>query len=174
MTERTLCPNDHQTTPDGERELCRRQFFRTAGCFAMTLAVLGLGVPDVGALPVLSAAGAGDGDERRYQIPPEDSVNIDRDAQVIVVRSQGHMYVFALSCPHQNNAVKWVPGENRFQCTKHDSQYQPDGIHTVGRATRNLDRYLLRRDGNQIVINLRQWVRSDQDPAAWAAATIPV
>ena len=48
------------------------------------------------------------------------------------------MLVCALSCPHQNNAVKWVAKDHCFQCTKHDSQYQPDGVYTSGRATRNL------------------------------------
>jgi hypothetical protein len=35
-----------------------------------------------------------------------------------------------------------------------------------------MDRYLVRRDGDAVVIDLRQWVQSDKDPAAWAAATI--
>jgi hypothetical protein len=24
--------------------------------------------------------------------------------------------------PHQNAAVKWLPGDGRFQCSKHDSR----------------------------------------------------
>ena len=45
-------------------------------------------------------------------------------------------------------------GSQRFQCTKHDSQYQPDGLHTAGRATRNLDRYVIRRDGDSVVVTV--------------------
>ena len=103
-----------------------------------------------------------------------DSVNVDRAAQVIVTRLDGHVYVFALSCPHQNAAVKWMPKDHRFQCTKHDSQYQPDGVHTSGRATRNLDRYVIRRDGDAVVVDLHHWIQSDQDPAGWAAAGLTV
>jgi Rieske Fe-S protein len=123
-------------------------------------------------LPVFETEGGQAGNERRYPIPAADSVNIDRSAQTIVARFEGHVYVFALSCPHQNNAVKWVAKDHRFQCTKHDSQYRPDGLHTSGRATRNMDRYRVHRDGDAVVIDLRQWVQSDKDPVAWAAATI--
>ena len=49
------------------------------------------------------------GGERRYPIPAADSVNIDHAAQLIVARFQGQVFVFSLSCPHQNNAVKWLP-----------------------------------------------------------------
>ena len=56
------------------------------------------------------------------------------------------MFVFALSCPHQNNAVKWLPKDHRFQCTKHDSHTSPMGCIPAGRSTRNLDRYVIRRE----------------------------
>jgi Rieske Fe-S protein len=112
--------------------------------------------------------------EKSYPIPPGDSVNIDRGAGLIVTRFSGHVYVFALACPHQNNAVKWVAKDHRFACTKHDSQYTPDGTHTEGRATRNMDRYVIRQEGNSVVVNLHKWVQSDQDPAGWAAAQIAV
>jgi Rieske Fe-S protein len=139
----------------------------------LTLAAFGLSSDDARALPVFFAE-AGDGFERRYPIPAMDSVTIDRSASVIVVRFDNHMYVFALSCPHQNNPVKWVAKEHRFQCTKHDSQYSPNGAHTAGRATRNMDRYLIARDGDSVVIDLHKWVQSDKDPAAWNAATVQV
>jgi nitrite reductase/ring-hydroxylating ferredoxin subunit len=134
--------------------------------------MFGLTSAAASALPMFETEATQAGTERRYPIPATDSVNIDRSAQIIVARYEGHVYVFALSCPHQNNAVKWVAKDHRFQCTKHDSQYRPDGLHTSGRATRNMDRYLVRRDGDAVVIDLRQWVQSDKDPAAWAAATI--
>lgn len=152
----------------------RRDFLECIGCVGLTFAVFGLSSREVGALPVLFVDGVQNGAERRYPIPSADSVSIDRSAQVIVVRAASHVYVFSLSCPHENNAVKWVAKDHRFQCTKHDSQYQPDGIHTAGRATRNMDRYLIRRDGDAVVVDLHRWVQSDKDPAGWAAATIAV
>jgi len=140
----------------------------------MAVALLGLGSADARALPVGIAAGEQSGGEKRYPIPAGDSVNVDRDAGLILARYQGHVFVFALACPHQNNAVKWVAKEHRFACTKHDSKYQPDGSHTEGRATRNMDRYVIRRDGDSVVVNLHKWIESDKDPAGWAAATIAI
>jgi Rieske Fe-S protein len=165
-------PCETDECPDGPPS--RREFLQSAGCFGMTVAVLGLSSGTAHALPVFLTEGAQNGSERRYPIPTIDSVNVDRAAQLIVARSQGHVYVFALSCPHQNNAVKWLPKDHRFQCTKHDSQYQPDGVHTSGRATRNMDRYVIRRDGDAVVVDLHRWVQSDKDPAGWTGATIAV
>jgi nitrite reductase/ring-hydroxylating ferredoxin subunit len=150
----------------------RREFFRSVGCFGAMVALLGLGPGSAMALPVFETSGIGDTAERRYPIPASDSVNVDQSAQLIVVRADNHVYVFALSCPHQNNAVKWVAKDHRFQCTKHDSRYTPNGTYTSGRATRNMDRYVIRRDADSIVVDLHKWVQSDKDPAGWAAATI--
>jgi Rieske Fe-S protein len=82
------------------------------------------------------------------------------------------MFAFALSCPHQNAAVKWVAKDHRFQCTKHDSEYQPDGTYTTGHATRNLDRFPIRRDGDAVVVNLNAVYRSDQNHSGWEAAAV--
>jgi Rieske Fe-S protein len=141
----------------------RREFLQSAGCVGLLFA-----------LPIDFIEGTPQGDERRFPIPAADSVNIDRSAQMIVVRYQEHAFVFALSCPHQNYAVKWVDGDHRFHCTKHDSVYEEDGRHVSGRATRNMDRYAIRRDGDAIVVNIHKWFESDKDPNGWNSATIAV
>ena len=141
----------------------RREFLQSAGCFAMMVA-----------LPVRFIEGAQSGEDRRYPIPSADGVNIDRSAQLILVREQGHVFVFALACPHQNYAVKWVEGDHRFHCTKHDSVYEEDGRHIAGRATRNMDRYAIRRDGDSVVVDVHKWFQSDKDPDGWNAAAIAV
>jgi nitrite reductase/ring-hydroxylating ferredoxin subunit len=149
----------------------RRAFLQgTAGAFA--LALFGAGGTEASALPVLFMDNAQTGGERRYPIPAADSVNIDRGAQLIVARFKSHVYVFALSCPHQNAAVKWLSKDQRFQCTKHDSEYKPDGLYTTGHATRNLDRYAIARDGDSVVVDVHHWFQSDKNPDAWAAAAI--
>jgi Rieske Fe-S protein len=142
-----------------ECDVCSRRQFLFAGL--MTLPVL-----------FIAADPASAGSEKRYPIPAGDSVNIDRGEAVIVARVQGHAYAFSLACPHQQAAVKWVPADHRFQCTKHDSKYDPQGVHISGRATRNLDRLPIRRDGNMLVVDLDRAFRSDTDPAGWAAATV--
>jgi len=138
----------------------------------MGLIALGLPAADLAALPIGLIDGRGDWADRRYPIPAADSVNIDHGAQVIVVRSAGHAYAFNLACPHEQAAVKWVANDHRFQCTKHDSRYQADGVHIAGRATRNLDRFSVSREGEEMVVDQSHWFRSDLDPAGWAAAMI--
>src|SRR5579871_1657572 len=141
----------------------RREFLQSAAC---------LGV--FAALPVFFVEGVEAEQERRFPIPASDSVNIDRSAQMILVRDQGHVFVFALSCPHQNNALKWVEGDHRFHCTKHDSVYEEDGRHVSGRATRNMDRYAIRRDGDAVVVDVHKWFESDKDANGWNGAMIAV
>jgi Rieske Fe-S protein len=125
-------------------------------------------------LPVFAISGTGAVTEKTYPLPTVDSANIDRAAQVILVRFHNNVFAFALSCPHENAAVKWLPKDSRFQSSKHDSRYQPDGVHTAGRATRNMDRFAIRRDGASVIVDLQHWFQSDKDPSGWASAVVPV
>jgi nitrite reductase/ring-hydroxylating ferredoxin subunit len=127
------------------------------------------------ALPIAFVDGvAGQGSEHRYPFPATDGATIDRKEQVIIVRTQGHVYAFNLSCPHENTALKWLTKDLRFQCPKHESKYRPDGIFMTGRATRNMDRLKIRREGETLVVDLSHLLKSDADPAGWAAATIAI
>jgi nitrite reductase/ring-hydroxylating ferredoxin subunit len=153
--------------------LSRRAFLHQSSCRLFTLGALGLAA-DIAALPVSAIAGTASGQEKAYPIPPADGVNIDRHAQVMVVRFAGRVYAFAMACPHENAAVKWLAKDHRFQCSKHDSQYTPEGTYTTGHATRNLDRFPVRREGTMVVVSLDRVYRSDQNKAAWTAAGIDV
>jgi Rieske Fe-S protein len=112
------------------------------------------------------------GTERTYPIPDGDGATIDRDNQVLVVRYQGKAYVFNLSCPHQNTALRWHPDDGQFQCPKHHSRYRPDGVFISGRATRSMDRFAVRRDGANIVVDLDRLFRQDQNASDWDAAFV--
>jgi Rieske Fe-S protein len=149
----------------------RRNFLQKAGCVACVLAAAGVS-NDALAAPIAFIESDQAGAEKTYPIPAADGVSIDRAAQVIVVRSNGHVYAFALSCPHQNAAVKWVPQHNQFECTKHDSHYTADGTHVSGRATRNMDRMPIRKDGTTIHVDTAHVFESDKDAAGWNAATV--
>jgi nitrite reductase/ring-hydroxylating ferredoxin subunit len=114
------------------------------------------------------------GTEHSYPLPQQDGATIDRDAEVIIVRYQGKVYAFSLSCPHQHTALRWEPDNNRFQCPKHHSKYQPDGTFISGRATRSMDRFALRRDGGNVVVDLDKLYREDRDADDWKAALLAV
>lgn len=150
----------------------RRTFLQVAACFTLSAAALGLNAADTAALPITEGDGQQSGNEVRYPIPPSDGVTIDRKVQVIIVRYQSHLYAFNLACPHENNVLKWLPKDGRFQCTKHDSQYTPVGVYTSGRATRNMDRLGVRRDGDTLVVELDKFYQSDKNSAGWAAAVV--
>ena len=111
-------------------------------------------------------------DERTYPLPAADGVTIDRDAQVILVRYQNRVFAFGLACPHENTALRWRQQDSRFQCPRHESKYQPDGTFISGRATRNMDRFAVRRDGRLHRRRSNQWFRSDQQAAQWTPAAL--
>jgi nitrite reductase/ring-hydroxylating ferredoxin subunit len=153
----------------------RREFLRTSAA-AVAAALLALGARRADALAPLaftSARGAR-GNVRTYSIPAKDGAEIDKENEVILARWQGSVYAFALSCPHQNTALKWLDADQRFQCPKHKSKYRPDGSFIEGRATRGMDRYSIRRDGASVAVDLGDLHEQDTDPSGWNAAVVKI
>jgi Rieske Fe-S protein len=152
----------------------RREFLRQAALLVSGAVVaLGGAAPSAAALPLtfgqpLDASG----NELTYPVPEADGATIDRDNGVIVVRFQGKTFAFNLSCPHENAAVRWKAAVARFECSRHDSRYTPDGVYTSGRATRNMDRFPLTRNGNSLVVDVSRLIQSDSQKAQWEAAVV--
>lgn len=157
----------------GECPIARRVFLKDVSIFAAALVAAGLAPRGAAAATPLRALSR-DRAEVKYPIPAADGVQFDDKNEVILVRYQGHVYAFALACPHQNTALKKDPDGSGFYCTKHDSRYHFDGVYVKdsGRATRNMDRLLIRRDGNSVVVNVDKWYESDSEPTQWAGAQI--
>ena len=156
----------------------RREFLRRVALLAgAAWAGLGLSPREAVAMPLARIWG-----ERRtsgkkevsYPVPAIDGAHIDTDTQVILVRHQGFIYAFALSCPHQNTALRWLDQEQRFQCPKHKSRYQADGTYITGRATRNMDRLPIRPDGKNVLVDADHVFESDKDGAGWAQAAVKI
>lgn len=112
--------------------------------------------------------------ERGYALPAADGVTIDRVAQVILVRFQQKAYAFNLACPHENTALRWRERDARFQCPRHESQYQPDGTFLQGRATRNMDRFAIRLVDAKLLVDLDRLYRSDLQANDWSQAAVSV
>lgn len=154
----------------GRREFLRRAIATMAGIMAAMDASLAAG----STVPVrFGQPDRREGNEVTYPMPQADGAIIDLDQEVILVRWQGAIYAFTLSCPHQNTALKWQATDHRFRCPRHKSEYQPDGTFIQGRATRGMDRFAIRKSEEGIVVNLDALYRNDRDAAAWAAATVP-
>jgi Rieske Fe-S protein len=167
---------------DGRHEPCagcggsdsRRDFLKQAA-FMVSSALAGMaGQPQSAfALPVTIGVPLGaSGNDLAYPIPAADGATIDRGNGVIIVRHQGKIFAFNLSCPHENAAVRWKAAVNRFECSRHDSRYQPDGTYTSGRATRNMDRFALKRNGDTVVVDVSKLIQSDANKAEWDTAAL--
>jgi nitrite reductase/ring-hydroxylating ferredoxin subunit len=110
--------------------------------------------------------------ERSYPLPATDSVAIDRDEQLIVVRFQQRAFAFSLACPHENAALRWKEQDGHFLCPRHAAQFRPDGTFISGRSTRNMDRFAVRLSGENVAVDLNRLFRSDQQAQDWASAVI--
>src|SRR6185312_12619971 len=147
---------------------------RDAGRLAAgVLVALGAAPRDAHALPIefispvtppITPPIGGGREDKAYPIPAADGTQIDKDNSTIVTRWQGKVYVFSLACPHQNTALKWSEKEGGFECPKHHSRFVADGsyIKDSGRATRNMDRFAVRKDGNNVVVNLDKLFQEDE------------
>lgn len=155
----------------------RRAFLRDgAAALAAVVAVVGAASP-LAALPLESlpwrrATGTRGARTVSYPVPATDGVTIDRENEVILVRWQGGVYAFNLSCPHQRTALRWQEGDGVFRCPKHKSRYRPDGTFIDGKATRHMDRFRVRREGAQVVVEVDAFVKSDEDASGWGAAQV--
>jgi nitrite reductase/ring-hydroxylating ferredoxin subunit len=174
MTDDFTTNDDVRRDDCGGCELGRRAFLRdAAGAVAAALLLLGARKAEAASMTLAYMTPARvAGSERTYPLPVTDGATIDRDAEVILMRWQGNAYAFALSCPHQNTALRWLERDGRFQCPKHKSKYRPDGTFIEGRATRAMDRYGVRRSGQNVVVDLAVLHQRDKDPAGWDAAVV--
>jgi Rieske Fe-S protein len=146
----------------------RREFLRDVVLAVGALAAAGA---TAAAMPVhfMNAIAVRD-EMATYPFPATDGVYIDNKKEVIVARSAGQVYAFMLACPHQNTALRWNQKDQKFQCPKHHSQYKPDGTFIDGRATRAMDRFAVRHDGPNLVVNLDKVFEDDRDHAGWVSA----
>lgn len=154
--------------------IARRVFLKDVTIFAATLMAAGLAPRAVAGAPSPMRALARTLTDVRYPIPAKDGVSFDDANEVILARNAGRVYAFALSCPHQSTALKLDPSGTGFQCTKHHSRYKPDGEFIEGRATRNMDRLAIRRDGAAVVVDVAKYYESDSEPTQWAGAVVVV
>ena len=101
-------------------------------------------------------------------------MQIDKDAEVMLARWQGKVYAVALACPHQNTALHWQDKDQQFECPKHHSRFDIQGIYIKdsGRATRGLDRLAIRKDANNVVVHLDKAFQQDDDEAEWKTAFV--
>jgi Rieske Fe-S protein len=143
---------------------------------AAALVAIGMAPGGADAMPLrwISAI-ASKGGERTYSVPATDGVEIDKDNDVILARTGKSVYAFSLACPHQNTALRWDAGNNRFQCPKQTSKSRPDGTFSEGGASRGMDRVAIRLAGSSVAVDLDKLYQEDTDLTQWqhAVVTLP-
>jgi len=150
----------------------RRAFLKDGLMAVAALAALGANADKLHAMTLSYATAAREGAILRYPIPAVDGATIDAANDVIIVRFQNSLHAFALECPHRGTNVEWQADRGRFYCPKHKSTFQPEGTFIAGKAERNMDRYPVRIEGAELIVDTAAFVRSDRDAAAWAAAKV--
>ena len=168
---RDECEAQECFLPTSRRRFLRDSFLTVAG------ALVAVGMPKTAAfaLPLeLTEPTHSKGNLHTYAVPAADGAVVDKSNEVILVRWQDAVYAFALSCPHQNTALKWDDRDHGFQCPKHHSRFQPSGayIEGSGRATRAMDRFAVTRDSTGVNVDLDKLYQEDSDNGQWTAAVI--
>lgn len=163
-----FCDHDADGCDDGNG---RRAFLKEGLMALAALTALGATASRLEALTRTYYTGARDGAEVRYPVPAADGATIDSTNKVIVARYQGSIYAFSLECPHRGSSVQWQANRNRFYCPKHKSTFQPEGSFIEGKAERGMDRYAIRREGAEIVVDTATMIRQ-ANTAAWTAARV--
>jgi len=155
--------------PTSRRRFLRDTFLSAAGA----MVAVGMTKKAAFAMPLeFASATRTSASQRSYSVPATDGAQVDKENDVILVRWQNAVYAFALSCPHQNTALKWDDRDHGFQCTKHHSKFQPDGSYIAGsgRATRNMDRFAIQVQGGAVSVDLDKLYQEDEDGPQWQAA----
>ena len=174
-------PNKPPARDDCEQHECfistdRRRFLRDSFFgVASALIAVGMSKTDAFAMPMaFTEAKRSTGSMHTYSLPLADGAQIDKDNDVILVRWQDAIYAFSLSCPHQNTALKWDPSDHTFQCPKHHSKFTPSGTYVAGsgRATRDMDRLAIERDGTGVRVDVDKLYKEDTDGPLWSAAVV--
>ena len=175
-TENSL--HDECATHDCVVSTDRRRFLRdTFLGVAGALVAVGMSSSAAFAMPLsFTEAVRSAGSRHSYVIPTVDGAQVDKDNQVILVRWQGVVYAFSLSCPHQNTALRWDDRDKTFQCPKHHSQFTATGTYIPGsgRATRDMDRLPIQLDGANVSVDVDTVYQKDTDGPRWSAAVVHV
>ncbi len=154
----------------------RRDFLKHAAALvAGALVGIAGGEAPASALAVTPGQAIGkSGSEVTYALPAGDGATVDRDNDVVIARVQNTVVALSLKCPHTGGELRWKPPVNRYECSRHDSRFEPPGVYISGRAKRNMDRFGVKRSGETVVVNTAQPIRSDTQRAQWDAAALAV
>ncbi len=75
---------------------------------------------------------------------------------VWVVNDGAQIFALSTICTHLGCTPNWLEAEQKFKCPCHGSGFRRTGINFEGPAPRPLERYAVREEEGQIVVDKRQ------------------
>ena len=147
--------DEHKEELKGEDPTGRRLFVKI-GVGSIAIAACGTGLfgyqfmyPNVlyEPSPIVNA-----GKPDRY---PADSVTLDAETGIYVVRSAEGFYALSAVCTHLGCLTAWKPELGIIACPCHGSKFDKDGTKISGPAPRPLPRFsMVLDDQGQLVVDL--------------------
>ena len=159
--------------------IARRDFLRTAGLMAAgTLVALGASPAIAAAAPMEFVTARGGCARRKDVSRSGQGRHADRQGQRRddhALAGQGVRLRPGLPAP-EHGAALVREGHRSSSAPSTTRASTPDGVYIKdsGRATRGLDRFAVRKDGNNVVVNLDKLYQEDEDEAAWKTAFVTV
>lgn len=151
-------------------KICRRKFLNTIGNTATGIVLLGgLGVTLDYLKPNLILEMP-----KEFKVGPVDSIQpnsviYEPEQKVFIVRDeQGSFYALSAVCTHLGCTAKWnVSGidgnpDNVISCPCHGSLFNKKGELIEGPAQRDLDKFRIRLEDNELIVNTAEKVSEDE------------
>jgi nitrite reductase/ring-hydroxylating ferredoxin subunit len=73
--------------------------------------------------------------------------------RMYVVNANDYLFALSQKCPHLGCHVPYCESSGRFECPCHGSIYDLAGEYITGPAPRGMDRYEVKLDGDNVVVN---------------------
>jgi nitrite reductase/ring-hydroxylating ferredoxin subunit len=82
-----------------------------------------------------------------------ESVTYEASGRMYIVNTQGYLFALSQKCPHLGCHVPYCDSSGRFECPCHGSVYDLAGEYIKGPAPRGMDRYDVKIDGDNVVVD---------------------
>lgn len=77
------------------------------------------------------------------------------EGRFYVVNAADQLFALSQKCPHLGCKIPFCDSSGRFECACHGSVFDLGGEYVKGPSPRGMDRYLLKADGDNLVVDTR-------------------
>ena len=132
----------------------RREFLRDGWKIGGALLAVAAGWTVYESLRPLSQTGAGG--PLTLKAPanyPDGTATYVVEGQLFITNAKGNLFALSQKCPHLGCRVPFCESSGRFECPCHGSKFDIGGEWIEGPAPRGLDRYELKLDNGNLVVD---------------------